>query len=143
MLKITVDDKASKKFGQVVDKFPEFMEDSTLKSVLYVHQNVPRYPPAPANSFYRRTGLLGRSVTTLMGKGPSEALSRVEKPLFGKVHGFIGTKVKYAQRVIDKENQTELFASYWWNLQDVVTGLRKGIRDIYKKSLSAFFRKAG
>jgi len=128
------------KFGALKNKFPEFLNESTLNAVLYVHSKMPKYPPAPASSTYRRTGTLGRTITAMKGNEP-EALSRVESA-FGNVKGIVGTKLSYAPWVIDKERQTKGHkANGWWNLQDVVYSLRSGIKETYKKALGNFLRR--
>lgn len=128
-----------RKLGAVVREFPQFLSHSTTAAVLYVHSKMPKYPAQPAGSTYRRTGTLGRSVTTMQGSAPG-ALSRVESS-FGDVKGIVGTRIRYATWVIDRENQTPNFRAYWWNLQDTVIGLRKGIRETYKKELNRFFKE--
>lgn len=129
------------KLGQAQARMPKFLQDTTLKAVLYVHAHMPAYPPAPAGSTYRRTGTLGRTVTSLMGTEPT-ALSRVEGSLFGKVTGIVGTRLSYAPWVIDEDRQTRSHkANGWWTLQKVVRDLRKGIRGVYEKALHDFVEK--
>jgi len=128
------------KFGNLQKKFPKMLEDATMNAVLYVHKNIPKYPAQPSGSSYRRTGTLGRTITSLQGSGP-EALSRVDNA-FGQVRGIVGTKLSYAPFVIDKDRQSVGHKrNGWWNLQDVVKGLRSGIKSTYAKALDAFLRK--
>ena len=129
------------KFGALQSKFPKFMQDATKAAVLYVHSQIPAYPSPPAGSTYRRTGTLGRSVTTLMGTNP-DALSRIEGGLGGEVIGIVGTKLSYAPWVIDSERQTKGHkATGWYTLQGVVGKLQKQIRDVYEKALNTFIRR--
>lgn len=69
---------------------------------------VPRYPPPPPDSTYRRTGSLGRSTNTDVRAVGSDVV------------GMIGNPMVYAPFVIDKDRQAGQM-SHWWNLQDVVT----------------------
>jgi hypothetical protein len=131
-------EKLNKDLSALNSRFPKYVHDTTLKAVLYVHQEIPDYPPQPPNSTYRRTMTLGRTITTLQGKAP-EALSRVE-PLFGKIVGIVGTKLSYAPWVIDRNRQTKVHKRHgWWNLQDVVRGLRSGITKVYRDGLKKLF----
>jgi len=133
-------DRVSGKFTAIYKKFDTFLEDATLQVVIYVHSKIPRYPPQPPTSKYRRTGTLGRTVTSLMGKAPS-ALSRVES-MNGDVTGFVGTNLSYAFRVIDEDNQTKVHKrNGWWTLQEVVTSLRAGIKRKYETELRKFLKK--
>ena len=128
------------KFARMATKMPEQIEKASLETVLYVHSNMPKYPPVPSGSSYRRTGLLGRSVTTLMGRSP-DALSRVENK-FGGVRAIVGTKVKYSPWVIDENRQTSTHRDNgWWTLQGVVRSLSGGIRKVYAKSMREFLKR--
>lgn len=115
------------------------LERTTKDAVIYVHSKMPKYPPPPAGSTYRRTMTLWRTITSFAGLVP-DALSRVET-LFAEVRGIIGTKLKYAPWVIDEDNQTEAHASNgWWTLQDVVRKLRPGIVKVYEKGIRDYTR---
>lgn len=142
MLRVNVKglDKLSKDINALTARFPGYAKDATQKALLYVHQEMPDYPPQPPNSRYVRTFTLFRSITTMQGKAP-EALSRVE-PRFGSVVGVVGTKLRYAPWVIDKSRQTKSHKSHgWWNLQDVVKGMRAGIYKVYRDELKKFFQR--
>ena len=115
------------------------VEHTTTEAVIFVHANIPDYPEKPATSTYVRRHLLWNSITTFMGRAPG-ALSRVSK-LAGEIQGFIGTKVEYAHWVIDKEDQTRVHKEHgWWNLQDVVLGLKGGITNIYQNGINRYVR---
>jgi hypothetical protein len=140
-LKIAVygEERISGKFGAIARKFG-FLEDATMQAVLYVHSKMPPYPPQKAGSTYRRTGTLGRTITSLMGHAP-DALSRVENK-FGQVRGIVGTKLSYAPWVIDQNRQTKSHKQNgWYTLQGVVRSLRAGIKSTYKNALSTFLRR--
>lgn len=100
------------------------------RAVKYVHSTVPPYPPAPPESRYRRTGLLGRSITTEV------------RALGGTTVGVIGTNVAYAPDVISSEpaNGAGPQAWYhkrtgWYTLQDVVAKAERQIVAIFEHAL--------
>jgi len=116
-----------------IGEIPAAMGDTMKEAVLYVHSQVPPYPAPPPASTYRRTGTLGRTVTTMQGSEPS-ALSRVEvSTLGGIVVGVIGTRLEYAPFVISEGNQAKVHAGRWWTLQGVVKSSWSGIVDIFRK----------
>ena len=114
-------------------QIPQHSKAAMNTTVLYVHSKVPKYPAASGASTYRRTGTLGRSVTTFMGSNP-DALSRVEQS-GSDIHGFIGTRLSYAVYVIDKFKQARWNVGRWWTLQDVVLGLKNDILRVYQNAL--------
>lgn len=107
------------------------------KALLYVHSTVPPYPPPPATSSYRRTGTLGRSITT-MGSASGPALSRVEGA-GSHVIGYVGSGVAYAPYVIDRDRQAR-WMKHWWTLQDVVERARPGVLRIIEDAISKLTR---
>lgn len=112
------------------------METATRKAVTYVHGQVPGYPPPPATSTYRRTGTLGRSVTSFSSEG---ALSRVE-PMGSVVQGVIGTAIGYAPWVIDANRQAGPHRGRWYTLQSVVRGAWDGVKEILREGLRGVLR---
>jgi hypothetical protein len=127
------------KLDKFAADFPKFIADAMLQTVLFTQGKLPSYPPPPPASTYRRTGTLGRSITTLAGSDPY-ALSTV-KPLGGEVQGIIGTKLSYAPYVIDEERQAEAHKGRWWTLQGVVRGLQDTIVKFFQDQVSAFVHK--
>ena len=100
-------------------------KDGMQQGVLYVHSTVPAYPAPPPLSTYRRTGTLGRGITTdVRDEGDA-------------IQGVIGTNTPYAPYVIDEDEQTSVHAGRWWVLQDVVRkaidGVVQRIRDSVAK----------
>ena len=78
---------------------------------------MPSYPPQPPNSWYTRTGYLGRSLTSMVGSAP-DAASEVQ--VVGKnVQGIVGTNVVYAPQVIGP-SQGPAFRGRWWQLEESV-----------------------
>lgn len=128
------------KFDRFGGDLPKEMQNITMEAVIYVHGHLPKYPPAPAFSSYRRTMTLWRTLTGMVGSVP-DALSRVEK-LFGEVRGYIGTRLKYAPWVIDREEQQAAHKEHgWWNLQDEIVKMRGGIENVYRKGIDRFVRR--
>lgn len=125
-------DALDKKLAKLQHMEPELAK-AAEQSVLYVHGQVPAYPPAPEGSDYVRTGTLGRTVTT-MGAASGEALSRVET-IGGRPTGVIGTALEYAPYVIDENQQAWMHAGRWWTLQDVVRRSRDGVVRIYEETI--------
>lgn len=128
-------------FSDMVKAIQPTMEDATLKAVLYVQQQIPEYPPAPAMSTYRRTLQLFRSLTSLRGQAP-DALSRVEASAFGLMKGFVGTNLEYAHWVVDDEDQTKVhWNNGWWTLQRVIEESEDAIGLIYDHAIDDMLRK--
>ena len=82
------------------------------RSMMRLQGGVKPYPAKPATSKYRRTGMLGRSVTIAADAQGIHSVARVH----GGVEGRWGTKVKYAPYVIDQNKQAS-HMSHWWTLQ--------------------------
>jgi hypothetical protein len=87
------------------------------RALIFVHSAIPDYPPKPPTSKYRRTMTLWRSITT---RTHPLSWSGIETG-FGEVRGYVGTKVKYAHWVIDRDRQAWFHRQRgWWTLQDVI-----------------------
>lgn len=83
------------------------LQEGMEQGVLYVHQSMPPYPPARIDSRYRRTGSLGRSMTTEV------------RTMGATVTGIVGSAMPYAPLVIGTE-QAGMHRRRWWRLVDVV-----------------------
>lgn len=138
-IKITGLDKVQHNLKAMENEFPKVVNQSMLKTVLYVQGKLPPYPPPPAGSKYIRTVKLGQSITTLKGASPY-ALSEV-KLLGSEVHGIIGTNLKYAPYVIDAEKQASVHSGRWWTLQGEFAKLRDSIVTYFQKQIDAFVKK--
>jgi hypothetical protein len=105
------------------------LERATHQAVLYVHSQLPPYPAPPPNSTYRRTGTLGRTITTEV------------RSLGNDVVGAIGTNTVYAPWVISDKPvgsrgpQAWMHVGRWWTLQQVVRDAKDAIMDIYRDAL--------
>jgi hypothetical protein len=113
------------------------------KAVLYVQSRIPPYPPASETSRYKRTGTLGRVVTSMQGAHPN-SLSRVEIEPLGKVVGVIGGNLEYLAYVVGNEEgqQAKQHAGRWYTLLSVVTGARDGIMRVYRNTINELVRKS-
>ena len=104
------------------------------KAVLFVHSQVPAYPAPPSTSRYRRTGTLGRTITTEV------------KSLGNDIAGSIGTKTVYAPYVISTEKvggrgpQAWMHKGRWWLLQDVVMGQADKVKQIFETGIRALLK---
>jgi hypothetical protein len=101
-----------------------------------IHERVPDYPPAPPNSSYRRTGQLGRSISTKV-----QALNDI-------VVGEIGTNLDYAPHVISSEAtpnggpQAWMHKDRWWTLQGVVDGAMDWATERFQEMVDRLLAKA-
>ena len=121
--------------GIARDCGPE-IEKATWEAVNYVHGRVPPYPAPPADSTYRRTGTLGRRITTDV------------KTIGTQIVGMIGNDVVYAPYVISDEKladgrgpQAWMHEGRWWTLQNVVRKAQQGITDIYRAMVKRLIKK--
>jgi len=76
-----------------------------------------RYPPAPPQSTYRRTGTLGKSWTQTIMRG-------------GRGGGFvaqIGTRLNYAPYVQDRDRQAAVHRGRWQTVQSVAEAKREEV----------------
>jgi hypothetical protein len=122
-------DEQERRFRNMASNIKPTLERLTQKAVLYVHSTVPPYPAPPATSTYRRTGTLGRTITTEV------------RSLGVDVVGVIGTKTIYAPWVIDEKRQAWMHKGRWWTLQGVVAKAKSVIVDIYRIGLREIFNK--
>jgi hypothetical protein len=151
-------DALMRKFGSA--KVSETIHQATLKSVLYVHSQIPAYPPPPLpGSFefvsdkqrryvmwaikagtiqvpYRRrhSGGIGGSITTKVS-----TLGR-------DMVGTIGTNMVYAPWVIsdraigDRGPQARIHQGRWWTLQGVFKAAQNSIVEIYRQAIRSMIR---
>jgi len=135
--------------------------DAALAAVLYVHSQVPSYPnrnftiagdgwmterqrrwffAALADGEievpYKRTGTLGRTVTSLKGSSPG-ALSRVETLSADKTVGIIGGNLSYLRYVVGEGEQMWMHQNRWYTLQEVVRTAIPGVVDIFAKYVNS------
>ena len=81
-------DELLKRFGTSNKIVNAEIHKAMQKAVYHLQSKVAVYPPPPPMSTYRRTGTLGRSITSEV-KGVGEG-----------IQGVVGTNIPYAPRVI-------------------------------------------
>lgn len=137
---------------RISQQFPQWMVTVTDRAVKYVHGQVPRYPAASRSPYpfksrkqywfvrlsikegtmqvpYRRSGMLGRSITTQVKKVGTDVV------------GTIGTADVKAPWVISSEAvgsrgpQSMYHQGVWFTLQQIVKDAKVGIVRIYKDGL--------
>ena len=130
-------DELKARFDGLAKGMSGALEDAAGEAVLHVHSQVPPYPAPPPNSTYRRTGTLGRSITTDV------------RALGSKHVGVIGTATVYAPWVISEKRvgtrgpQAGMHAGRWWTLHGVVRGAHDEIMRIYRKAIASLFGFGG
>lgn len=109
--------------------------EKTKEIILWLQGNLPGYPGERPAQDYRRTGLLGRVVTTYpaqpLGAG-AQALSKVET-LGSDIVGLLGGQLDYIEFVIDEHNQAWMHAGRWYQLQPEVLSHRDEIISMYEQ----------
>lgn len=123
------------------DALAAAVSPTELRTVLYyglqrgmyiIHQNLPPYPPAPERSTYRRTGLLGRSITVETRATPEGAESE------------IGTNVPYGPYVIgDDTMQAWMHKGRWWQLPDQVFKNIESVTEEISQSIERRISRGG
>jgi hypothetical protein len=110
-------DEIRAKFGNAHPVVQRELYRAMYRAVTGELGRMPSYPPQPPNSWYTRTGYLGRSLTAVAGSA-SGAASKVQ--MAGKnVQGIVGTNVEYAGQVIGP-SQGRAFQGRWWQLEPSV-----------------------
>jgi len=117
-------------------KYPQKLEQELKRgmdaSLLVLHEKVPPYPPPPADSTYRRTGTLGRSLGASLGGGKSGKPAIYEtKKISSGYEGRFGTNVEYAPYVIGENTQARVHRGRWWTLKKVAQDASKKIMQVW------------
>ncbi len=134
-IKIKGLNKLNKKLRRAGNNTKPAIKKATRKAVLYIHSQVPPYPPPLPNSDYRRTGTLGRSITTEVRDIGSQTV------------GLIGSAVIYAPDVISAKKvgkrgpQKRIHKGRWYTLQGVVKKAHKDVLKIYRKMIAELLKK--
>jgi hypothetical protein len=125
-------DELRAKFGDAHPIVQRELYRAMYRAVTGELGRMPAYPPQPPNSWYTRTMLLGRSLTSMVGGAPGAA-SQVQK-IGSNVQGIVGTNVAYAPQVIGP-SQGKAFSGRWWRLEESVLS--------HKTQIEAEFEDAG
>lgn len=150
-------DRLAQKLGTLERLNREFMIPTMEEAAHHVHSTVPPYPPPKRGSQpfvserqrryvmakirsgeipYRRTGLLGRSITTEV------------RAIGSGVQGVIGTNTQYSPWVISDEEtpnglgpQARYHQDHWWTLQGVVRDALPDVFSIFEDRLAELLAK--
>lgn len=108
---------------ELVQELPELALDAAqpamVDSLIYLHGQLPDYPPAMPDSTYKRTGMLGRRFT--------ESVSRNDEGVVGE----LGTNLAYAPWVVGPDYpgeeiggrtkfQAQVHVDRWWQFDEIV-----------------------
>ena len=110
-------DELIKRFDSSDPVIHREMKRAMTRAVLCELERMPPYPAKSDSSTYVRTGYLGRSMTSLVGRAP-DAESTVEGE-GDVIRGIVGTAVRYAPYVIGPA-QAKAHQGNWWLLEETV-----------------------
>ena len=106
------------------------LEQTTKEAALYVLGTVPPYPPEPIGSTYKRSGTLGRLITTDV------------RTVGADVVGIIGSPTPYSPWVISSEEvpagtgpQSRVHKGRWYTLQSVVANAAEEVVKFFDKMI--------
>lgn len=114
-------DRLLKQFNKAPKLVGKALERAMQKAVHHLHGKVAVYPPPPPSSTYRRTGTLGRSITTEV-KG-------VGKDMLG----IVGTAIPYATYVIGPK-QAWMHRGRWKTMMKHVEEQMGKIREFFSQA---------
>ena len=128
----------------LIELLPELALDAAqpamVDALIFLHGELPEYPPAIPGSSYKRTGTLGRSFT--------ESVT----PESGAVIGELGTNLAYAPWVVGEDfpgkmhggrqkYQAQVHVDRWWQFEDVVNASEEGAWDEFEQKFWPEFRE--
>lgn len=123
---------------QRMQRYPQQLDtaaSTTMQAaLLHLQGSVPPYPAPPANSRYRRTGTLGRTlgVSQTGGVLGQPDIRLVRKLGSSGYEGAFGSNLNYAPDVIGEGTQKPFFATYWWTMKTVAENATAGIVRLYQ-----------
>lgn len=116
----------------------EAVKRALERTTLYLLGQLPAYPPPPTGSKYRRTGTLGRSLTTEVVQEGSAYT------------GYIGSKIEYSPWVISDVEvsvdgvtagpQAKVHAKRWWTLQGEIDKDLPDVADFFEEELGGLLK---
>lgn len=127
-------EELAKRMEQWPTRFQKSLRSTLEAALLVVWENIPSYPPKPANSTYRRTGTLGRSLGSSFSGGKSgqqpdiyETKDRGAR----MVEASFGTRLEYAPHVIGESQSA--YNRHWWTLtKTVLQRIRQPIQRLFE-----------
>lgn len=127
-----------KRFARLNEEWGKEKKKATEEAGDYVLEHLPKYPPAPPFSSYRRTGTLGKE------------LNRKAQVIGTQIVGTIGSPTQYSPWVISSHKVKGIgpqtlwhTITGWWLLQDEIRRMSREIKSVYKKALSRMKRNSG
>jgi hypothetical protein len=130
-------EKVVQKMAQFPAKLKIQMKRNMMASLDVLQENVPPYPQPPANSTYKRTGTLGKSIG---GGTMKPAIYNVTGSGMDVV-GKYGTKLSYAKYVIDPEQQAYMHRGRWWTTETMVEKAKNKIIKIWNDMVKTLLSK--
>lgn len=134
-LDLTGLDKLMLKYKDAPKKLKSNMKKAMHASVDVLWENVPSYPPKPADTVYRRTGTLGRTLGSSQAGGKSGTSPTVYS--YTATEGKFGTNLNYARFVIDPEQQAYMHRpgykgrQGWWTMDTIKKKALDKIKQIW------------
>ena len=127
---ITVEglDALLKKFGTANKVVNAEIKKAMTKAVYFLQSKVAVYPPPPPTSTYRRTGTLGRSITSEV------------KGIGGEIHGIVGTAIPYAPYVIGPK-QAAFHKGRWKQMAEHAKEQAGKIEEFFAKAAEAITKE--
>jgi len=120
---ITVEglDELLKRFGTSNKVVNAEIKKAMTKAVYFLQSKVAVYPAPPPMSTYRRTGTLGRSITSEI------------KGVGGEIRGIIGTAIPYAPYVIGPK-QAAVHAGRWKRMTEHAKEQKGKVEEFFAKA---------
>ena len=124
----TIEVTGLKEIIERLEKWPHALTKSTAatmgKAIFELQKAVPPYPPRLPGQKYMRTGMLGASLGSGFGGGPSGGKPDVFTvrqlgTQAGAFEGKFGTKLGYAEYVIDDNKQAGIHRGRWWTMTTI------------------------
>jgi hypothetical protein len=133
-------EEAIQKYQGAPLKLRKAMRATMFTSLDIVHENVKPYPSPPADSPYRRTGTLGRTLGASRGgalTGSKPDIYRVQQTSADNMSGYFGTKLNYAPYVIggaqDDPGQAWMHKSRWWTIDDIAEAAKEKVQAAWER----------
>ena len=114
-------------------KFKQLQGLGMKASLNILWENVPPYPPQPADSTYQRTGTLGRTLGSSESGGKSggrPSIFTVKGLGTSNVEGRFGTNLDYAEHVIGDQQARQ--NAHWWKLSSVLQKSEAKIKGVWE-----------
>ena len=122
-------DALLKKFGTANKIVNAEIKKAMTKAVYFLQSKVAVYPPPPPMSTYRRTGTLGRSITSEV------------KGIGGEIRGIVGTNIPYAPYVLSAAKQAAVHVGRWKTLTAHATEQKGKVEEFFAQATEAITKE--